>query len=113
MDYNSATTYPIISNLTTAVAIDVHFSMHYIFWSDVAERNIKRANIDGTNITLIHNNTVSDALAVEWKSSQLYWIDRTGTISISDLEGNNRRILLSSQDGLSTYRGIVLDPERE
>ena len=79
----------------------------------MAERNIKRANIDGTNITVIHNNTVSDALAVEWKSLLLYWIDRNGTISISDFEGNNKRILLSSQDGLSTYRGIVLDPEHE
>ena len=112
LDYNNATTYPIISNLTRAVAIDVHFSMHYIFWSDVVERNIQRANINGTNITVIHNNTVSDGLAVEWKSSQLYWTDRNGTISISDLEGNNKRILLSSQGGLASYRGIVLDPER-
>ena len=113
LDYNSNTAYPIISNLTRAVTIDVHFSLGYIFWSDVTERNIKRANIDGTNITLLHNNTESDGLAVEWMSSQLYWTDRNGTISISDLEGKNRRILHSSKYWPATYRGIVLDPERK
>ena len=113
LDYNSAETYPIFSNLTRAVAIDVHFSLGYIFWSDVTERNIKRANIDGTNITLLHNNTESDGLAVEWMSSQLYWTDRNGAISISDLKGNNRRILHPSKHWRATYRGIVLDPERK
>ena len=110
LDYNSATIYPVILNLTRAVAIDVHFRLGYIFWSDVWEHNIKRANIDGTNITVLHNNTGNcEGLAVEWRSSQLYWTDRNGTISVSDLEGNNKRVLLSSQGQL---RGIVLDPER-
>ena len=110
LDYNNATIYPIILNLTRAVAIDVHFRLGYIFWSDVWEQNIKRANIDGTNITVLHNNIgYCEGLAVEWRSSQLYWTDRNGTISVSDLEGNNKRVLLSSQGQL---RGIVLDPER-
>ncbi|XP_020602187.1 low-density lipoprotein receptor-related protein 6-like [Orbicella faveolata] len=113
LDYNSATTYPIISNLTRVGAIDVHFNLGYIFWSDVTEGNIKRANIDGTNITLLHNGIESDGLAVDWMSSQLYWTDRKGAISISDLEGNNRRILHSSKKWRATYRGIVLDPERK
>ena len=113
LDYNSATTYPIISNLTRVGAIDVHFNLGYIFWSDVTEGNIKRANIVGTNITLLHNGIESDGLAVDWMSSQLYWTDRKGAISISDLEGNNRRILHSSKKWRATYRGIVLDPERK
>ena len=110
LDYNNATFYPIISNLSRAVAIDVHFSLGYIFWSDYIERNIKRANIDGTNIIVLHNNIGECfGLAVEWRSSQLYWTDEiNNTISVSDLEGNNIRILISLN--LDEPRGIVLDP---
>lgn len=110
LDFGNATSYPIISNLSGANAIDVHFSLGYIFWSEITELNIKRANMDGTNITVIHNNTVSYGLAVEWRSSQLYWTDRNGTISVSDLEGNNKRILLLLS--VDQPGGIVLDPER-
>lgn len=109
LDFENAKSYPIISNLSGANAIDVQFNLGYIFWSDTTELNIKRANSDGTNITVIHNNTASNGLAVEWRSSQLYWTDRNGTISVSDLKGNNKRRLLSNVDQPGE---IVLDPER-
>lgn len=109
LDYNSATSYPIISNLPHAVAIDIHFRLGYIFWSDFIEQNIKRANIDGTNIIVLHNVGQCFGLAVEWGSSQLYWTDETSnTISVSDLEGDNTHILVSSS--LDEPRGIALDP---
>ncbi|KAL9960509.1 hypothetical protein ACROYT_G033977 [Oculina patagonica] len=109
LDYNNGTSYPIISNLQRAVAIDIHFSLGYIFWSDFIERNIKRANIDGTNVTELHNIGDCFGLAVEWGSSQLYWTDEVrDTISVSDLEGNNTHILISSS--LDNPRGIALDP---
>ncbi|KAL9960493.1 hypothetical protein ACROYT_G033961 [Oculina patagonica] len=112
VDYNNGTSYPIISNLTRPFAIDIHFSLGYIFWSDGIERNIKRANIDGTNITTVHNNTGNcGALAVEWISMQLYWTDQINNmISASHLEGNNRRILVSSN--LDQPEGIALDPNQ-
>ena len=111
LDYNNVTVYRIVSSLSSAVAIDFHFSLGYIFWSDVTEKNIKRSNINGTNITVIHNNTgVCDGLAVEWNTSRLYWTDTTNnTISVSDLEGNNTRIVVSSE--LDEPRGIVVDPD--
>ncbi len=110
LDYNNATSYPIISNLSRAVPIDIHFSLGYIFWSDYIEKNIKRANIDGTNVTVLHNDIFyCFGLAVEWGSSQLYWTDEVrDTISVSDLEGNNTHILISSS--LDQPRGIALDP---
>ncbi|KAL9960499.1 hypothetical protein ACROYT_G033967 [Oculina patagonica] len=109
LDYNNATIYPIISNLSNTVAIDVYFSLGYIFWSEYWTQTIKRANIDGTNITILHEYINCGGLAVEWTSSQLYWTSTSrGTISVSDLEGNSKRILFSSSIG--TPRGIVLDP---
>ena len=110
LDFSNIQSYLIISDLSRAVAIDVHFSLGYIFWSDETERNIKRANIDGTSITVIHDNIgVCEGLSVEWNSSQLYWTDKTNdAISVSDLDGNNRGILISSN--LDEPRGIALDP---
>ncbi|KAL9960422.1 hypothetical protein ACROYT_G033877 [Oculina patagonica] len=108
IDYQSGAVNPVISGLTRAVAIDVHFSLGYIFWSDVQEQNIKRFHIGGSTTTIITGIGVCDGLAVDWRSSQLYWTDKTSdTISISDLNGNNRRTLINL--GLEEPRGIALD----
>ena len=100
-----------VTGLTRAVALDVHFEKRYIFWSDVSERNIKRSGIDGSGIrTIITNVGVCDGLAVQWRTSELYWSDTTyNTISKSDLSGNNRQTLVRT--GLDEPRDIALDPD--
>ena len=110
-NYKTSATHSVVSGLKRAVALDVHFSMGYIFWSDVRERNIKRSGIDGSGMTTIINNIgVCDGLAVQWRTSELYWTDTTSdTISISDLAGNNPRSVLSL--GLDKPRDIALDPD--
>ena len=109
IDYKTAAVRSIISGLRRAVAIDVHFSFGYIFWSDVTEQNIKRFRIDlASTTTIITGVGVCDGLAVDWRSSQLYWTDTTyDNISVSDLDGNNQRTLFSL--GLDEPRGIALD----
>ena len=106
------TSSQIISGLSRVIALDVHYSLGYIFWTDVSDLNIKRSCIDGTNVTIIHSTTgTCDGLAVEWMRYQLYWTDTTDdVIRVSDLEGKNTRILISL--GLDEPRGIALDPER-
>lgn len=108
MDYQTAALSTVVSGLTRAVAIDVHFSLGYIFWSDVTEKNIKRFRIDvASTTTIITGIGVCDGLAVDWRASQLYRTDTTyGTISVSDLDGNNQGPLIS---GLDKPRGIALD----
>ena len=109
MDYKTAALSPVVSSLTRAVAIDIHFSSGYIFWSDVTERNIKRFRIDvASTTTVITSIGVCDGLAVDWRASQLYWTDTTyDTISVSDLDGNNQGLVISS--GLDQPRAIALD----
>lgn len=109
LDYKTAALSAVVSGLTRAVAIDVHFSLGYIFWSDVTEKNIKRFRIDvASTTTIITGIGVCDGLTVDWRASQLYWTDRTSdTISVSDLDGNNQGLLISS--GLDEPRGIALD----
>ena len=110
LDFGNKTSYSVISKLTKAAALDFHYNLGYIFWSDIEDQNIKRSNMDGTNITIIQNDTGACwGLAVEWNSLQLYWTDVTnGTISISDFYGSNKRILWSSKSEVPD--GIVLDP---
>ena len=113
VDYGKAVVNSVILGLTRAVAIDVHFSLGYIFWSDVSEQNIKRFRIDIATTTIIVTNIgVCDGLAVYWRASQLYWTDTTyDKISVSDLDGNNQRTLISST--LEEPRAIALDPDNE
>lgn len=109
IDYKTAEVRSIISGLSGAVALDIHFSLGYIFWSDTAERNIKRFRIDVANTrTIITDIGVCNGLAVDWRVSQLYWTDTTyGTISVSDLDGNNQSLLINSS--LDEPKAIALD----
>jgi len=70
IDYKTAEVRSIISGLSGAVALDIHFSLGYIFWSDTAERNIKRFRIDVANTTTIITDIgVCNGLAVDWRVS--------------------------------------------
>ena len=113
VDHGKAKVNSVIPGLTRAVAIDVHFSLGFIFWSDVTELNIKRFRIDvESTTTVITNIGVCDGLAVQWRTSQLYWTDTTyNRISVSDLDGNNQLTLISS--ALEEPRAIALDPDNE
>ena len=113
VDHGKAKVNSVILGLTRAVAIDVHFSLGFIFWSEVTELNIKRLRIGEENTTtLITNIGVCDGLAVQWRTSQLYWTDTTyNRISVSDLDGNNQLTLIFS--ALEEPRAIALDPDNE
>ncbi|XP_022793554.1 E-selectin-like isoform X2 [Stylophora pistillata] len=107
VDLDNNSSHKVTSNLSEPLALDFHYNLGYIFWSDRTESNIKRSNMDGTNITVIHNNVQSLGLAVEWNSLQLYWTDYDNRrISLSDLEGNNRTTVLST----IAPGDIVVDP---
>ncbi|PFX17344.1 Low-density lipoprotein receptor-related protein 6 [Stylophora pistillata] len=112
LDYNETSTIkPVLSGLSRVVALDVHFNLGYIFWSDAIERNIKRFNLEIAHMTIIIANIgVCNGLAVDWRASKLYWTDVTyATISVSDLHGNNR--YLHNFTGLDKPQGIAVDPD--
>ena len=108
LDYDNKSIFPVVSNLSFAVDVDFHYNKGYIFWSNTV--SIQRSNMDGTNITVIHNDKYCYGLAVEWDSLQLYWTDYyNNIIMVSDLDGNNKRIVITS---LSGPTDIVLDPHQ-
>ena len=111
LDYKTTATHSVVSGLTRAFAVDVHFTLGYIFWSDMSEQNIKRSSTDGSGLTTIISGIgVCEGLVVEWRASQLYGTDITHKkISVTDLSGNNQRSLVSS--GLDKPCDIALDPD--
>ena len=110
IDYKASTVTPVVTGLSRAVAIDVHFSLGYIFWSDVFDLNIKRFRIGGSTTTIITNIGVCGGLAVHWRASQLYFTDQShDKISVSDLDGKNQGTLIHS--GTDALRDIALDPD--
>lgn len=94
VDYGNQSSFAVISNLSNANGyyVDVHYKLGYLFWSDRAQRKIKRSNMDGTNITVIHNDTDCVGLAVEWNSMRLYWTENPKkTISVSEVLGGKQQ----------------------
>lgn len=109
LDYNNNSAFSVMSTLSYAEAVDYHYELGYMFWSDIREGNIKRSNMDGTNIKVIHKEGDGYGLAVEWNPLQLYWTNIINrSISVSDLEGKNRRVLNCSN--IDEPFGIVFDP---
>ena len=107
LDYDNKSIFPVVSVSPRVRDVDFHYNQGYIFWCDV--RSIQRSNMDGTNITVIHYGVLCRGLAVEWDSFQLYWTSYFQTIMVSDLDGNNKRTVVSSLLGPTD---IVLDPHQ-
>ena len=107
LDYDNKSIFPVVSVSPRVRDVDFHYNQGYIFWCGV--RSIQRSNMDGTNITVIHYGVRCRGLAVEWDSFQLYWTSSFQTIMVSDLDGNNKRTVVSSLLGPTD---IVLDPHQ-
>ena len=102
----------IVSNLNRAVALDVHVKHEMIFWSDVFDKSISRANINGSNIEVIVKGNIGSCfgLAVEWVNDILYWTDYTNKkIEVARLDGSRRKVLFS--ENIDMPYEISVDPK--
>ncbi|CAI8057765.1 Low-density lipoprotein receptor-related protein 4 [Geodia barretti] len=96
-------------------AIAFHYRLGYIFWINVRDRCIKRANMDGTNITTLVMGDLSKPadLAVDWIHDKLYWSDSGfKRIEEVDLHTNERRIVVQLDSG-SNPVGLAVYPTME
>ncbi|KAG8557381.1 hypothetical protein GDO81_016609 [Engystomops pustulosus] len=86
-------------NLGSPRAIALYHEMGYMYWSDWGENaKLERAGMDGSDrkVLISMNLGWPNGLAVDKAGSQLLWADaHTERIEASDLEGRNRRILVS------------------
>lgn len=111
----SANATVVVSGLEDAAAVDFVYSRGLIYWSDVSEEAIKRADFNGSGIgapsTVVWGLASPDGLACDWLGFKLYWTDsETNRIEVAELDGMLRKVLFW-QD-LDQPRAIALDPSR-
>uniref|UniRef100_A0A8C2K8U2 Low density lipoprotein receptor-related protein 4 n=1 Tax=Cyprinus carpio TaxID=7962 RepID=A0A8C2K8U2_CYPCA len=86
-------------NLDSPRAIALFHEMGYMYWTDWGEHaKLERSSMDGSDRVVLINNNLGwpNGLAVDRAGSQLLWADaHTERIEASDLNGSNRRTLVS------------------
>lgn len=93
------------------LAIDPFFG--YIYWTDWGNNSkIEKMTLSGRNrhVIVVSNFTWPNCLTIDFTTCRLYWVDaRLDRIETSDLEGNERRVLLSAPHpfGITVYNGIL------
>ncbi len=92
--------------------LDIDFQAGKMYWADVNELKIRRANLDGTGqedlIDLPGGKEPAfpSAVAVYSPGGKLYWGDQTlNTLNRANLDGSGQEVLLSTP----FHRGLAID----
>ncbi|MCB9849579.1 MAG: hypothetical protein H6817_02620 [Phycisphaerales bacterium] len=115
-DLDGANAAAVVTGLPNPNAVAVDTLHGKLYWTDLSERTIGRANLDGTNpMTVLDLNTCgvcgaianAYALDIDPDAGKLYWTnDLANTIQRSNLNGSEIETLVT---GLNSPRGFVLD----
>jgi len=78
----------------------------YMYWTDWGDRPyIGKAGMDGSGQRILVNDSLGwpNALTISYETNELFWADaREDYIAVSDLEGMNRKIVLSRGKSIRT-----------
>ncbi|KXJ20847.1 Prolow-density lipoprotein receptor-related protein 1 [Exaiptasia diaphana] len=85
-----------------AIVIDYDYLTSTLYWADQSTKAIKSASLKNPSIqrTLVNESIyLAEGLSVDWVNRKLYWTDFgdngfNKTISVVDLDGNNRLTLI-------------------
>jgi DNA-binding beta-propeller fold protein YncE len=92
--------------------MDVDVAGGKLYWSDVNNYVIARANLDGTNPENLVTTGLEFAsdVAVHGPSNRLYWGDQVANyIGVANLDGSNPQLLIE----VPFHRGLTVDPVNE
>ena len=87
-----------------------------MYWTDWGSNpRIEQAEMDGSaRQTIVTGNLVwPNGLTIDQLTSRLFWVDaKLAKIEVSDLNGGNRQLIMSSTDnihpyGLAVYLGVL------
>ncbi|XP_045489131.1 low-density lipoprotein receptor-related protein 4 isoform X2 [Pieris rapae] len=99
--------------LKNVLGVDVDHQTGLIYWTDTAERVIRRGDRYGSQIKTIITRGLqtADSLAIDSTGRKIYWTDGgRNSIEVAELDGSNRKVLVWT--GLDSPRGIALHYER-
>ncbi|XP_033104226.1 low-density lipoprotein receptor-related protein 4-like isoform X2 [Anneissia japonica] len=93
----------LINDMTKPSGIAIDIDSNYIYWTDivvgVGQSKIGRARMsDGSGVEILVDSdlTTPTAIAIDKEESKLYWCDESGKIEFSDVDGKNRRTLITA-----------------
>ncbi|KAJ7345792.1 hypothetical protein JRQ81_001742, partial [Phrynocephalus forsythii] len=99
--------------LNNVIAVDFDYKAEFIYWIDSSRPNgsrINRMNLSGSDVKVVHNTAVPNALAVDWVGKNLYWADtEKRIIEVSKLSGLYPTVLVSKT--VKFPRDLSLDPQ--
>ncbi|CDW53518.1 Low-density lipoprotein receptor-related protein [Trichuris trichiura] len=97
-----------------AVALSWDSLEEKIYWSDLKDKAIYFASMNGTNKTMFLNVglDITEGLSVDWVGRNLYWVDSNlNTLEVASLNPPHYRAIL--MNNISRPRGLTLDPRNE
>ncbi|XP_069812693.1 low-density lipoprotein receptor-related protein 1B-like, partial [Dendropsophus ebraccatus] len=99
--------------LNNAIAMDFDYREEVVYWIDSSRSNGSRVNrmfVNGSDVKVVHNTAIPNALAVDWIGKNLYWFDtEKRVIEVSKLSGLYPTILVSKK--IKFLRDLSLDPQ--
>ncbi|RZC38041.1 low-density lipoprotein receptor-related protein 4, partial [Asbolus verrucosus] len=101
----------ILKGLHNAIALDYHYEKNLIFWSDVSMDVIRRATLNGSDVTDIIKWGLQSpgGVALDWIHNLIFWTDSgTRRIEVASLDGKQRAIIAGND--VDKPRAITVHP---